>query len=56
VAVTLFNRLRADFGDTVFIDHECLQGIESWRGQIDAVISGSCVVMIAVLSPPGADI
>lgn len=49
VAVTLFHRLREHFGDTVFIDHECLQAIESWRGQIDAVISGSAV-MIAVLS------
>lgn len=48
-AVTLFNRLREDFGDAVFIDHECLVPIEGWRRQIDKVISG-CGVMVAVLS------
>jgi hypothetical protein len=49
VARTLYDRLQADFGDTVFIDHEGLEPIEPWRGQINAVTAG-CVVMVAVLA------
>lgn len=49
VARTLYERLQTDFGDTIFIDHEGLEPIEPWRGQIDAVIAG-CAVMVAVLA------
>ena len=48
-AAHLYDRLSQAFGETVFIDHECLRAGQHWRKRIDEVITGSAV-MVVVLS------
>ncbi len=54
-AVLLYNRYFEAFGDTVFIDHECLRAGKHWRDDIDAVIADTSV-MVVLLSPGWIDV
>jgi hypothetical protein len=49
-ASDLYRILVEGFGETVFIDHECLRGGENWRNQIESVIERADT-MIVLLAP-----
>jgi len=48
-AAHFYDHLLQAFGETVFIDHECLRAGQHWRTRIDEVIAAAAV-MVVVLS------